>query len=70
MLKLPAWCFHQFSNPDACVTSGGSVSCQMLVLSVEVFNQPSDADSAPALFDADIVPAEALHDLSNANAVS
>ncbi len=42
----------------------------MLVLSVEVFNQPSDADSAPALFDADIVPAEALHDLSNANAVS
>ncbi len=38
----------------------------MLVLSVEVFNQLSDADSVPALFDADIVTADALHDLSNA----
>jgi hypothetical protein len=36
----------------------------MLVLSVEVYSQLSDADSVPALFVADIVPAEAFHDLS------
>ena len=60
MLRLTARCFHQFSDPDACVTSGGSVSCQMLVLSVEVFNQLSDADSVPSLSYADIVPAEAV----------
>ncbi len=69
MLRLSARCFHQFSNPDACVTSVGSVSCQMLVLSVEVSHQQYDADSVSALSYADIVPAEALHDLPTANAV-
>jgi hypothetical protein len=64
MQRLSAWCFYQFSNPDACVNSGGSVSCQTLLLSVEVFSQLSDADSVPALSVADIVPVEAFHDLS------
>ncbi len=37
----------------------------MLVLSVEVFHQLTDADSVPGIFDTDIVPAEALKDLKN-----